>query len=548
MNVYTLFLCISLALTAIAGCSEIQAQIPPPDSVKEPDKPEVEQPVEKRLRYSDFLDEMLSFDGLTRYPALEYESRQESSRDRRSTDPSDPLWFANDDGWGYERFEFPDGRTEKVIFDERHPGVITRMWLTSFGSPETVVRFYFDGADEPSWVMNTYNLKEFGAFAGVSLGDGLAQPSSAWIRGSSLYLPVSWSKSCKITIEELVEPTTVSRYYHINYRRYADDVQIQTLTPGILKQNSSKLKLLSSALLNPVPDSGTMQATKMELSPSAEDCLELPSGTKSLNELVVAVSVPDGSDLQSAVQGLVVEGWFDSERMLSVPVAYLAGAGKGGFYNRSWRFESNGKGRFTIRWKMPYRSSARLVFRNCSSAGLSLDISTLTSDYVWDEYSLYFHAAYKTVDRFPIRYWSDYANGVEWNFARIVGGRGVYAGDVYCIDNGTSQWPGEGDEKIWVDNEEFPSHFGTGVEDYYSFCGYFRFHTPFSGEPRLDANNFHGINIHYRTRNLDIIPFKGKLVFNLEMEGHEAGYANLENAVFWYGDSSTKAADAVTFN
>ena len=107
------------------------------------------------------------------------------------------------------------------------------------------------------------------------------------------------------------------------------------------------------------------------------------------------------------------------------------------------------------------------------------------------------------------------------------------------MNNPTTEWPGEGDEKIWVDEEDFPSHFGTGVEDYFSFCGYFRFNSPFSGEPRLDSSNFKGINTHYRTRNLDAIPFNSRLRFYLEMEGHEAGTVDVESAVFWYGEKQT---------
>jgi phage protein U len=45
-------------------------------------------------------------------------------------------------------------------------------------------------------------------------------------------------------------------------------------------------------------------------------------------------------------------------------------------------------------------------------------------------------------------------------------GRRVYVGDTLTIMNPEEQWWGEGDEKIWVDGEDFPSLFGTGTEDY----------------------------------------------------------------------------------
>lgn len=498
------------------------------------------------LSYSELLEEMISYDGLTRYPEVEYESRQESSRDRKSTSPDDPEWFANDDGWGYERIEFNDA-VEKVIFDEQHPGVITRMWLTSFGSPQTVLRFYFDGAEKPSWKVDTYNLKHFADFAGMTLGDGLAQPSSEWIRGSSLYLPITYAKSCKITIEELVEPTTISRYYHINYRRYPDDFAIETLTPQLLTSNKGKIKTLSAKLLAPQIQGGETVGHQSELNPGQSSTMELKNGSMAVSSLTVSVSVDESANLSNAIQGIIVKARFDGNETVAVPLVELMGTGRGGYYMKSWRFECNGLGTMTSRWTMPYKSDAEIVFLNCSEFKINLSASAVEYNYSWDERSLYFHAAYKQSLNFPIRHWSDYGNGIEWNFATIEGGRGVYSGDIYTINNYTMEWPGEGDEKIWVDEEDFPSHFGTGVEDYYSFCGYFRFNTPFSGEPRLDAANFRGYNTHYRTRNLDVIPFKKKLVFNLEMEGHAAGEADLENAVFWYGDALTKANGTVEY-
>lgn len=545
---YILLINILTLMSTCSSCNKVSA-----DEIRDPEQ-ENQQPEPKpdsdpdetpdlvtSLKYSELLEEMVSFDGMTRYPDTDYESRQESSYDRRSTDPLSPEWFANDDGWGYIRYEYPEGRVEKVIFDERHPGVITRIWLTSFGSPETILRFYFDGAEEPSWVVNSFNLKEFAGYAGMNLGDAMAQPAQAWIRGSSMYLPVSYAKSCKITIQELVEPTTVSRYYHINYRRYPDDFGLETLTPELLKASSSAIRKANELLINPKTVSGNELALSDNI-PSGESMkIDLPDGVKSLNSLTVKISTSDFSDLAEAMQGIIVEGYFDDHRTVSLPLVQLAGCGRGAYYTKSWRFESDAKGTVVIRWMMPYQSEASLILHNTSSYDMSIETTAITGDYSWDSRSMYFHAAYKQETEYPIRLWSDYANGIEWNFATISGGRGVYVGDVYTIFNNTNEWPGEGDEKIWVDDENFPSHFGTGVEDYYSFCGYFRYHTPFSGEPRLDAANFHGYNIHYRARNLDAIPFRNRLVFNLEMEGHAAGTADLENAVFWYGDPSTRA-------
>lgn len=513
--------------------------VPEKPEGQEPDTPEIpDDPVPTSLRWVDFLDELVSWDAHTRYPTVAYTCRLESSRDRRSVTPGSPEWFANDDGWGYIRMEYNSGREEKVIFDENHPGVISRIWLTSFGSPEVVVRFYLNGENEPSFQIDDYNLRTFGSIAGVSLGEGIAQPVSTWIRGSSLYLPISYSKSCKITIQEMVEPISVSRYYQINYRRYPDDFIIETFSPTLLKTFSSKVKKVNSALLEPAPPEGDVISKEGNIAEGSSLEMDFPEGTAAISRLRVAVS-SESTSSSNIIDGLSVVISFDGTLAVSCPLSYFFGTGRGAYYMRSWRFECDGRGTLESRWLMPYRKDAKLTLINNSGQTASVSIVATVSPYTWSKGSLYFHAAYHKDESFPLRYWSDYSNGVEWTFAHIKGGRGLYIGDVYTVNNSTTEWPGEGDEKIWVDDEDFPSHFGTGVEDYYSFCGYFRFNTPFSGEPRLDGTDFHGYNTHYRTRNLDIIPFRNQLRFFLEMEGHAAGTVDVESVVFWYGDKET---------
>ena len=46
---------------------------------------------------ASLLDEMISYDAVTGYPAVNYRAAQVSSYDRRTVDPHEPGWFANDD-------------------------------------------------------------------------------------------------------------------------------------------------------------------------------------------------------------------------------------------------------------------------------------------------------------------------------------------------------------------------------------------------------------------------------------------------------------------
>jgi hypothetical protein len=98
----------------------------------------------------------------------------------------------------------------------------------------------------------------------------------------------------------------------------------------------------------------------------------------------------------------------------------------------------------------------------------------------------------------------------------------VYVGDTLAVMNPVKEWWGEGDEKVYVDGETFPSHFGTGTEDYYGYawCDPETFAAPFHAQPRVDGqakNNNYGHTTVTRTRSLDAIPFTRSLKFDMEI-------------------------------
>ena len=108
----------------------------------------------------------------------------------------------------------------------------------------------------------------------------------------------------------------------------------------------------------------------------------------------------------------------------------------------------------------------------------------------------------------------------DWNYLTVQG-KGVYVGDTLALfnrallphPNGNRDMVGEGDEKIVVDRETFPSSFGTGTEDYYGYSWGVggTFSAPFHSMPRGDANGNYtkpGHTTNTRVRSLDRIPFK----------------------------------------
>lgn len=111
----------------------------------------------------------------------------------------------------------------------------------------------------------------------------------------------------------------------------------------------------------------------------------------------------------------------------------------------------------------------------------------------------------------------------------IAQGQGVYVGTASILLNpcpvptSYGNWWGEGDEKIFVDDDRLPSTFGTGSEDYYNYAwsapDIFLF--PYCGQPRNDGPDNRGFVTNNRWHILDPLPFRQRLSFYMEFYSHE---------------------------
>jgi hypothetical protein len=78
-------------------------------------------------------------------------------------------------------------------------------------------------------------------------------------------------------------------------------------------------------------------------------------------------------------------------------------------------------------------------------------------------------------------------------------------------------WWGEGDEKVWVDDDVLPRWFGTGTEDYFGYAN--AKDSPFERPYRLliHTGDAFGQVSAARFHLLDAIPFSSSLTFDLEL-------------------------------
>jgi hypothetical protein len=215
----------------------------------------------------------------------------------------------------------------------------------------------------------------------------------------------------------------------------------------------------------------------------------------------------------AALRGTILSIAFDGTETVRAPLGDFFGSGFGLQRMSSLPIGVDpDDGVLTSRWPMPFRDRARISLQATGSVQTTATVEVVSSEYPWTDASLYFHAQWRAPETFQSK------PSRDWNLATITG-EGLYVGNVLNVVNRAASWWGEGDEKIYVDGESFPSHFGTGTEDYYGYawCSNQPFTTAFVGHPlSTPRQNFGPLSL-YRFHVADPIPFRSALRFDLEV-------------------------------
>jgi len=483
---------------------------------------------------NSLLGEMTNYNAIAQWPQPEFTCKQASSYDRAKVAPDKPGWFANRDQNQFIRVETNQGRTEKVMLDTDGPGCIVRFWLTTDRNKNGSLRIYLDGAAEPALVFPAYDLLS----GDLNLRTPLAQPHPGYKPdangGNTLYLPIPYAKHCKVTWEEASKG---ARYYQINYRTYASGTKVETFTRAALEEVGPAVEQVNQTLLVP-PDEpeGKVLSLENEIAAGKERSLELPRGPMAVRRLELRVPLTKLASPERALRSLIVQMECEGERAVWCPASDFFGSGVGANQVDSWYRTVTTNGTMICRWVMPYKKSARLTLINLAAQPIPVVLRATVGTWKWDERSMHFHAVWH------------YESGLktppcrDWNFVQLAG-RGVYVGDTLALFNPVATWYGEGDEKIWVDGEPFPSHMGTGTEDYYgySYAPKPVHNTPFCGEPRIDSPMTQGHNTSIRSRNLDVIPFHRSLQFDMELISWKPTSLTYAATTYWYALPGTTA-------
>lgn len=531
-------------------------------------------PTDGEISVLSLVAEMADLDHLARLADPPFVAKQASSYDRRSKGPADPeSWFANDDfvtnqAPNLVRVETgPTGERRYVLLDAEGPGAVVRLWTAA---PAGILRIFID--DDPRPALEA----PMGALLGGRVAPFAPPFGQVTALGHSLYFPFPFRKRCLVTLDSIdsIDPfsgrTVDKLYYQIGYRAYAGAraEQVRPFSAAEVMRARPALERVAAALtagrpLEPTPRPGVASTTAV-IERAQVDSTH-PSVTTVGVPAPLADSGPGGAPSKAAPGGVLrtlrlstperdparlrattLTIAFDGEETVHAPLSDFFGSGPGWNPYQSLPMTVGADGTLVCRFRMPFRSRAVVTISRGTPAGASVaaadagdspspavEISgaiTVDATFPFSDDTLLFHAGFlppATLATRPIR---------DWHVATLQG-HGQQVGTVLSVLNppGVAWW-GEGDEKIFVDDETLPGLFGTGTEDYFGFAwsSTERFAHPYHAQTLSPASGFAGWFSMNRFLVLDPVPFAVRLRFDLELWHWSDTTVEASALLYWY--------------
>ena len=466
---------------------------------------------------NSLLDEMTALGGLARRARNPFRTCMVSSYDRRSkvaqvSSETPTGWYANHDWENYLGVEAgPSGHGEFVLLDADGPGAIVRIWSAT---PSGTLRIYIDQAASPALEV------PMDALLSGQITPFVSPFAGKTAKGGNLEFPLPFRKHVKVAWEGS------GGFYQVAYRKYSDPstdlASFDFSEIDLPRLDTVRAGMRVPALLD---NSTANEQTVLSTSSPEFSIAASPTG-----EEIVSLQVRPNLVDPASLRGSVLSLRFDGQETVRAPLGDFFGAGPGLLPHATLPLEVTAEGELTARFVMPFGQSA--VVRIDAVPGLEAAIAVSHRAAAFDQNTHYFHAHWGARGPMPTRPYRDIA------LADLVG-EGAYVGTFLAVGNSSSAWWGEGDEKISVDDDTFPSLLCTGTEDYFgqAYCSPEIYNHPYRAQS-LAAGGFSaakGLFSLLRAHVLDPIRFSSKLKFNLELwHWDEAAQVTFDTVAYFY--------------
>ncbi len=495
------------------------------------------------------LHEMIDTVRLGQFPQPAYKTVQFSSYDRRSSIPEGPGWFANSDGFGNEPIpnfekvlEAPsdDKPGRYLICDVEGPGAIVRTWSAAI---EGTIRVVLDDADEPIYEGPASLFLQAGLQALVEqAGLSPEQYVQTYRQRDACYFPIPFARHCRI---EWKGTHKRIHFYEVQIRRYTAGTNVVTLTKPQIKELGTTIQQVADVLADPLglwPYHSKQDLLGVDGKVEPGQTVELLTldGGQAIESLTLKVTA---NDLDLALRQTILHITYDgySPDQVECPIGDFFGAAPGINPYNQVPFTVEPDGTMTCRFVMPFERSCTIKVVNRGQQSVSVTGMLRPLAWTWDPLrSMHFRARWR-VDHDLI---ADGGEGAQDMPFLIANGKGVYVGTAIMLLNPNpvptpyGNWWGEGDEKIFVDDDMQPSTFGTGSEDYfnYSWSSPDIFLYPYCGQPRNDGPANRGLVVNHRWHIIDTLPFEKRIAFYMELFSHErTPHFSYARIAFHYG-------------
>jgi len=497
-------------------------------------------PVPGEISVLALLGEMVDLEHLARLPRARFSAGMTASTDRRSRRPEDgDSWFANDDFVtdtlpNLVRVETaPGGGKVYVLADVAGPGAIVRVWSAS---PSGTLRIYVDDQPTPALEapMAALLRGEVQPFA-----PPLAQVTA---RGYSLYFPFPFARRCVVTVDDIVSPDPFNGqpmaklYYQIGFRRYGAEQapHVRPYSAAEVTRAAPTIRRVARILRDgPPPFHETedgpvaIEGTAVQPGHPSVTTLAAPRGGGEIRELTIRTAERRPAMLLSTRLSIA----FDGETTVDTPLIDFFGTGPAWNSYTSLPMTVAAEGVLICRFRMPFAKRVVVTIARTDPGAVELSGTIAVRFAPFGKDSLLFHAGWRAHEVLPTRPFRD------WHIAGIQG-EGHQVGTVLNVHNPPdTPWWGEGDEKIYIDGETFPSWFGTGTEDYFGYAWSTpeRFEHAYHAQTATAGNGFGGLWSMNRFHILDPIPFTRSLRFDLEIwHWAEGALLGVNAIVYWY--------------
>lgn len=475
---------------------------------------------QERLDYQTLVRDLYD---LERLPALGdgVRTKQLSSYDRATrydaTTDTYLSWDANADSGKYVRVDLQSG--EATLLSLNHSGCIVRLWSAN---PQGKLRFYLDGARAPL------------EFDFSRLLGGKEPPFSLllWARSLALandrnpagvcYLPIPFARSCRVTADR-----THNQFYAIGYKLFPENVMLPTFRLPLGEEErhaiAAAAAVWAQAGADPQPSSlPSPREWTGELPAGGQAVLEL-DGPATIHELRARL---DSSEPHAGRKLLLRIYWDDAERPgVDCPLGDFFGGGPERKPYRSLPMGVTAEGEGYCFFRMPFRRRARIVVLNEGAQPALLRLRARAVTAAVADAAGYFHAR-----------WRRERECSSFDYPILVArGRGKLVGATLTVDSLRRGWWGEGDEKIWVDGEVFPSSYGVSTDGYFNQGG---------SSLRTAAHALFGAQATrrgawaYRWHIPDSVSFRQSLRFTIEnyawLQETKSDYSSV---AYWYAEA-----------